>query len=64
MDQLLTDLFAFQRFAGDSALQAVIDEVEGRYTVSILDDDALSELSAAGDPYLQASDRIKQDGRQ
>ena len=63
MEQLLTDLFALQRFAGDGALQAVIDEVEGRYAVSVLDDDALSGLSAAGDPCLRARDRMNRDGR-
>ena len=64
MEQLLTDLFALQRFAGNSALQAVIDEVEGRYAVCVLDDDALAGLSAAGDPCLRARDRMKRDGRQ
>lgn len=63
MDQILFDLFALQRFAGDRALQAVIDEVEDRYSVSALDDEALAKLSAAGDPYLQAREALDEDGR-
>ena len=56
MERLLTDLFALQRFAGNGALQAVIDEVEGRYGACALDDEALANLSAAGDPYSLARD--------
>lgn len=61
MEQILSDLFALQRFADNSALQAVIDEVEGRYTVNALDDDALDDLSAAGDPFVCALERMKKD---
>ena len=61
MDRLLTELFELQRFANDSALQAVIDEVEERYAISALSDDALADLSAAGDPYIQARKRMKRD---
>ena len=63
MDQLLFDLFALQRFADDGALQAVIDEVEDRHCVTALDDEALDQLSAAGDPYLLARDAMDEDER-
>ncbi len=61
MEQILSDLFALQRFAGDGALQAVIDEVEGRYAIAELDDDALAGLSAAGDPFVSTRERMKKD---
>ena len=61
MDHLLTDLFDLQRFAGDRALQAVIDEVEGRYAVRALEDDELGTLSAAGDPYTRALEHLEKD---
>ena len=61
MDQLLTELFALQGFARDSALQALIDEVEERYGTQALDDDALADLSAAGDPYAEACARRERD---
>ena len=63
MDQTLFKLFDYQRFADDDALRAVIDEVEDRYAAVALDDDALSALSAAGDPYLRAMDRGEKDER-
>ena len=49
MDQLLTDLFDLQRFAESPSLQSVIDEVEARYGIAI-NDEALENLSAAGEP--------------
>ena len=51
--KLLGELFEFQRFENDSALQSIIDETEKRYFGAELSDNDLSGLSAAGDPYTQ-----------
>ena len=61
MERTLTQLFDLQRFAKNPALQAVIDEVDSRYACDALDDGALAQLSAAGDPYLCGRDRREQD---
>ena len=60
-EELLENLFDFQRFEKNKALQSMIDEVEGRYFCGELDEDELELLSAAGDPYLQAVDPMKRD---
>ena len=60
--KLLTELFDFQRFERDPALQSVIDEIEERCFGEELSDDELKMLSAAGDPYLQIKDPTKKDG--
>ena len=59
MEKLLTGLFDFQKFEADPTLQRLIDEVEGRLTIEELSDDALSLLSAAGNPYSQSLDLKK-----
>ena len=41
----------------------VIDEDEDRHCVTALDDEALDQLSAAGDPYLLARDAMDEDER-
>ena len=51
--KLLTELFEFQQFENDAALQSIIDETEKRYLSTELSENVLSELSAAGDPYAQ-----------
>ena len=44
----LTKLFDYQRFEGNSRLQALIDETEDRYQHDLSDDD-LEWVSAAGE---------------
>ena len=61
-DKLLAELFDYQRFERDPALQRVIDEVEERLLGKELSDEELGMLSAAGDPYLQAPDPKKKEG--
>ena len=60
-EKLLSGLFDFQRFERSPALQSVIDEVEARYFGEELSDDALTFLSAAGDPFLQTPDPKKRE---
>ena len=57
IEKKLTELFDFQRFENDTALQEIIDEVEGRYVE--MSDDELEMLSAAGDPYTRLLDHDK-----
>jgi hypothetical protein len=61
-EKLLAGLFDFQRFERSPALQRVIDGVETRYFGEELTDDALKNISAAGDPFLQMPDPRKRDG--
>ena len=58
---LLKGLFDFQRFEGDPALQRLIEETEARYFREELSDDALSMVSAAGDPFSRPPDPMKRD---
>ena len=60
--KLLTALFELQRFEAEPALQNVIDETGERCFVTELSDDALSGLSAAGDPYTALTDPRKRKG--
>ena len=53
MEKLLTSLFDYQRFEKNPSLQSIIDEVEGRYSVTEVTDDELEMLAAAGDPFGQ-----------
>ena len=55
-EKLLTELFDYQCFESNSALQSVIDETEERYFGRELSDDVLNTLSAAGDPYTRITD--------
>lgn len=48
MERKLRALFDYQKFEGNSALAAVIDETEARYARA-LDDDDLSMVAAAGE---------------
>ena len=61
-EKLLRDLFDFQRFERNEALQSVIEEAEAQGIGVELTDDELEQLSAAGDPFSSASDRIREDG--
>ena len=56
IEKLLTGLFDAQRFAGCPALQRVIDDAETRYFGEECSAEALSELSAAGDPWATSFD--------
>ena len=60
-EKRLRALLDFQRFERDPALQSVLDEVKSRYFGEELSDDALSMLSAAGDPFSQTSDPKKRE---
>lgn len=62
MEKLLPGLFDFQRFECSPALQSVIDGVEARYFGEELSDDALKNLSAAGDPFLRMPEPGKREG--
>lgn len=62
MEKLMAGLFDLQRFEGSPALRRVIDEVEARYFGAELSDDALSTLSAAGDPYSRFTASNEEDG--
>jgi len=53
MEKLLTELFDFQKFEKEPALQSVIGEVDARYFCAELSDGELDMLSAAGDPFSQ-----------
>lgn len=59
--KLLGELFEFQRFENDSALQSIIDETEKRYFGTQISDTDLSKLSAAGDPYTQITEPKKRE---
>ena len=48
MEQKLSNLFDFQRFAASKRLDAVITDVESRYA-GALSDDELEMVSAAGE---------------
>lgn len=53
MEKKLSRMFDFQKFAANSELASIIDEVEGRYPecgVTALSDDDLSFIAAAGQP--------------
>lgn len=62
MEKLLGDLFDYQRFERNEALQRVIDEAQTRLPGAELTDDELEKLAAAGDPFLQTPDRRRKDG--
>ena len=51
MEKALTKLFDFQKFAGNSKLQEVIDSVHRRPQEISLDDADL--IAAAGSPYCK-----------
>ena len=63
METLLADLFDYQRFEKDPALQSVIEEADGQHFGEELGDDELDMLSAAGDPFLMVLDSAERDAR-
>ena len=62
MEKLLAGLFDFQRFEDDPALRGVTGEVESGYLLDEISEDALNELSAAGDPFQAPPDPGRRDG--
>ena len=54
MDRTLKSLFAYQGFAANKRLDALIKETESRYSDEIADDD-LADVNAAGSGYLTSS---------
>ena len=54
--KLLTNLFEFQRFCRNPALQSVIDEVNAAYPDEEVDGDALYWIAAAGNPDALSDD--------
>lgn len=61
VQKLLRELFEFQRFEKEPALQSIIDETGKRYLSTELSDNDLSKLSAAGDPYTRIADPKKRE---
>ena len=55
MENKLTKLFDYQKFAGNSKLQAVINSVRRQSRALISDDDA-GFVAAAGAPYCNPAD--------
>lgn len=55
-EETLFKLFDYQRFEGDSLLEALISETESEYGTEISDDD-LSFVNAAGE--ANPTDRVK-----
>lgn len=54
MDRTLKTLFAFQGFAANKRLDALIRDTESRYS-DVLTDDELESVNAAGGGYLPIS---------
>ena len=50
MERKLKNLFDFQKYEGNPALQSVIDSVHSRYSVRELNLDEMEWVSAAGNP--------------
>ena len=61
VEKTLKQMFDYQRFAKNPALQSIIDDVHRRYARQELSDDELETLSAAGDPYLHVMGPGKRD---
>ena len=65
MERKLKELFDYQKFEGNSALQSVIDSFHSRYSVRELDLDELEYVNAAGIPnmcLLKKEQESKEDG--
>lgn len=52
MENMLYNLFDFQKFSGNDRLAKIIFDTERRYGKA-LSDDELEGLSAAGEPFAQ-----------
>ena len=61
MDNLLKNLFEYQKFEGNPALQSVIDSVHSRYAVRELSLDDMEWVAAAGKPDHNPEDKDKKD---
>ena len=48
MEKKLRQLFDYQKYAGNTALQGIIDSVHARYTVRELNLEEMTWVSAAG----------------
>lgn len=59
MEEKLRRLFDFQRFFGDEDLQEVINAVEARCKKTMLTDEQLDYVAAAGDQYSAGRNIIK-----
>jgi len=59
MERRLKNLFDYQKFEGNPALQSVIDSVHSRYPVRELDMDDMEWVNAAGTPNARPE---KKDG--
>ena len=57
MDKALKQLFDFQKFEGNSALQGVIDSVHSRYAMRELNLDEMESVSAAGTPVVRKDEK-------
>lgn len=57
MEQILKELFDYQRFQGNIKLKILIADTESRY-ITELSDEEMGAVSAAGSPEL--SDRKKE----
>lgn len=51
MERKLRQLFDYQKFHRNPRLEAMLSEAEGRS--SVIEDDALEMVSAAGDPFAK-----------
>lgn len=61
MEKTLKRLFDYQKFSGNSRLEAMIRDTESRYD-SVLSDDDLEYVNAAGDTYHPKRDKHIREG--
>ena len=61
MEKTLKRLFDYQKFSGNSRLEAMIRDTESRYD-SVLSDDDLEYVNAAGDIYHLKRDKHSGEG--
>lgn len=61
MDKMLKALFDFQKFSGNSQLEAMIRDTESRYGNALSDDD-LEYVNAAGSTYHPKRDKHIREG--
>ena len=59
MEKTLKRLFDYQKFSGNSRLEAMIRDTESRYD-SVLSDDDLEYVNAAGSTYHPKWDKHKE----
>ena len=64
MERTLKNLFDFQKFEGNPALQSVIDSVHSRYATRELNLDEMEWVNAAGTPDARPTkkDELNPDG--